>query len=317
MSWRRRSPALVAMSTLGNPVIAPELSLPSGLSEAEALQMLESGAEGRFDLEFRLKYTVCTIGGCLLPTGHVGMCRAPQYGSGRKKTARKVFEIDDDAPQHVVNPKRIKGGRKGPKAADAASVAHAGSPEAPFQQSFASSHTPLDELTRTIELVPNMRAAPSFLDANAQAHPNPFSPIADLLDNGIEAGASEMRVGLHKLRGVSMLTMTDNGRGMTERSLLDGPLSLCYTKKGGTHYGMGATTSIPAIGGFCLIFSVGTNGQRTVGFLSSKLSAQVKARGVQWKMPAALLEEREPPITRDRFPRLRPLSLPPERSLSR
>ena len=43
-------------------------------------------------------------------------------------------------------------------------------------------------------------AAPSFLDTNAQSHPTPFSPIADLMDNGIEAKASEMRVGMHTYR---------------------------------------------------------------------------------------------------------------------
>ena len=204
--------------------------------------------------------------------------------SERKKTARKIFEIDDGAPQHRAKPKCArKPSALGPKAASSAS---AEDPEFDGGQTWANdprSQASLEVLERAIDLVPNMRAAPSFLGTNSQAHPNPFSPIADLMDNGIEAGASEMRISLHKLRGEPMLTMTDDGRGMTERALLDGPLSLCYTSKHGTHYGMGATTSIPAIGGFCLIFSVTAGGHRTLGFLSSKLSAKVQAS--QTKMP--------------------------------
>ena len=204
--------------------------------------------------------------------------------SERKKTARKIFEIDDGAPQHRAKPKCArKPSALGPKAAASAS---AEDPEFDGGQTWANdprSQASLEVLERAIDLVPNMRAAPSFLGTNSQAHPNPFSPIADLMDNGIEAGASEMRISLHKLRGEPMLTMTDDGRGMTERALLDGPLSLCYTSKHGTHYGMGATTSIPAIGGFCLIFSVTAGGHRTLGFLSSKLSAKVQAS--QTKMP--------------------------------
>ena len=173
--------------------------------------------------------------------GHQGMCRAPNYGHGRKKTARKVFEIDDGAPQHSAsaNPKRTrKPAALGPKATASASV---DDPDLECDQSWANGprgQASLEVLERAIDLVPNMRAAPSFLGTNSQAHPNPFSPIADLMDNGIEAGASEMRISLHKLRGEPMLTLTDNGRGMTERALLDGPLSLCYTSKHGTHYGM-------------------------------------------------------------------------------
>ena len=201
--------------------------------------------------------------------------------SERKKTARKVFEIDDGAPQQ--GKRKRKPAALGPKAAASAS---AEDPELACDQSWANgrhSQASLEVLERAIDLVPNMRAAPSFLGTNSQAHPNPFSPIADLMDNGIEAGASEMRISLHKLRGEPMLTMTDDGRGMTERALLDGPLSLCYTSKHGTHYGMGATTSIPAISGFCLLFSVSAGGHRTLGFLSSKLSAKVQAS--QTKMP--------------------------------
>ena len=273
----------ITMSTAAS---APELVLPGDLSEADALELLQSGVEGRFALEARLNYAVCTIGGCLLPSSHQGMCRTPNYGHGRKKTARKVFEIDEGAPQHSgsANPKRTrKPAALVPKATTSASVED---PELERDHSWANGprgQASLEVLERAIDLVPNMRAAPSFLGTNAQAHPNPFSPIADLMDNGIEAGASEMRISLHKLRGEPMLTMTDDGRGMTERSLLDGPLSLCYTSKHGTHYGMGATTSIPAISGFCLLFSVTAGGHRTVGFLSSKLSAKVQAS--QTKMP--------------------------------
>ena len=264
---------------MSTPTVAPELVLPSGLSEADALQLLQSGAEGRFSLEARLNYSICTVGvGCLLSSGHQGACRAPNYGRGRKKTARKVFEIDEGAPQHVKRTR--KPSALGPKTAAPASVEEL---DLACDQSWANGQTSLEVLEKAIDLVPNMRAAPSFLGTNSQAHPNPFSPIADLMDNGIEAGATEMRISLHKIRGVQMLTMTDDGRGMSERSLLDGPLSLCYTSKNGTHYGMGATTSIPAISGFCLIFSVGANGHRTLGFLSSKLSAKVQAS--QTKMP--------------------------------
>jgi len=118
--------------------------------------------------------------------------------SARKKTARKIFEIDDSAPQHRAKPKcaRKPSAALGPKAAASAS---AEDPEFDSGQTWANdprSQASLEVLERAIDLVPNMRAAPSFLGTNSQAHPNPFSPIADLMDNGIEAGASEMRISL-------------------------------------------------------------------------------------------------------------------------
>ena len=286
---------------------APELQLPPDLTEAQALRMLEQGAAGRIELEAQLRYSCCTIGGCLLPAGHVGACRVPDRSAagGRKKTPKRIWEQDDSAPQQRKDPKRVHkqpSGVSRKSSAAASSAATAGSATcgaaagsgsgtsssyAAADSSFATAAfrngAGAQDLVRQIDLVPNMRAAPSFLDSNAQSHPNPFSPIADLMDNGIEAKATEMRVGMHTYRGVAMLMMTDNGCGMTERVLRDGPLSLAYTFKEGTHYGMGATSSMPAIAGFSLIFSVTAGGHRTVGLLSSRLSGAVNAD--QTKMP--------------------------------
>ena len=141
-----------------------------------------------------------------------------------------------------------------------------------------------------LESVPNMRTAPNFLTTNAQAHPNPFSPIADLADNALEAGASRLEIDLCSSPdgGLSIMTMTDDGRGMSEVQLLDGPLSLAYTGKAGTHYGMGATTSIPAIAPYALVLS-STGRRRTVGCISSELSVTIGAD--QTKMPQCSWED--------------------------
>jgi len=270
----------------------PELRLPPDLTEAQAQQMLDEGGVGRIGLEGQLGYSCCTIGGCLLPAGHIGACRVPDRSAvgGRKKTPKRIWEQNEEAPQQRQDPKR---GRKQPSGSSrqssgaSSSSAVSGPAATGSGGSFATSGfrngSDAHDFSRHIDLVPNMRAAPSFLDTNAQSHPTPFSPIADLMDNGIEAKASEMRVGMHTYRGVALMMMTDNGCGMTERVLRNGPLSLAYTFKEGTHYGMGATSSMPAIAGFSLIFSVTAGGHRTVGLLSSRLSGAVNAD--QTKMP--------------------------------
>ena len=141
----------------------------------------------------------------------------------------------------------------------------------------------IEAAAKAMDLIPNMRAAPTFLETNAQAHPTVFSPIADLADNCVEARASRLTIDLYSTDGLSMLKIVDDGVGMSERTLLDGPLSLAYTGKLGTHYGMGATTSIPAIAPYALIFSCVGGTKRTIGCISSALSVRVRAQ--QTKMP--------------------------------
>ena len=70
-----------------------------------------------------------------------------------------------------------------------------------------------------------------------------------------------------------MLHLSDDGIGMTEREVRD-LLSLGYTRKRGSHYGMGATTSMPAIAEYALVFSC-RGGHCTVGCLSSKLNLKL------------------------------------------
>lgn len=53
-----------------------------------------------------------------------------------------------------------------------------------------------------LEHVPNMRTAPTFLATNSQAHPNPFSPIADLADNALEAKARRLDIELSAIDGL-------------------------------------------------------------------------------------------------------------------
>ena len=107
-----------------------------------------------------------------------------------------------------------------------------------------------------------------------------------MIDNAVEAGAKKITIKLMEdvVDGGPVLRLTDDdGCGMNERELLDGPLSLAYTKKVGDHYGMGATTSIPVIAPYALILSAkpatcsSLGPTRTVGCISSSLSTHIGA----------------------------------------
>ena len=301
--------------------------LPEGLSVEDALELLQEGASGRMCLEARIGHLICGMGNCLLKAEHAGKCACLYESGPRKRKAKEVFEpealrgsvaaalkaspskertlgweLDSRAlarPKPAATPSR-----KSPARRPAPSGGRHLPPQpserpmlpllcAPSSARYEGGEPGPDSVSAAaveLEQVPNMRTAPTFLNTNAQAHPNPFSPIADLADNALEAGASRFQLELSAVDGLSVMTMTDDGRGMSEVGLLDGPLSLAYTGKAGSHYGMGATTSIPAIGPFALVLS-STGRQRTVGCISSELSVKIGAD--QTKMPQCSWEDGE------------------------
>ena len=282
-----------------------DLCIPDGWTEADAAKLRAEGADGRKRLEKLVGCFVCGNSACLRKDRHTGNCYfSPLVDLARVRKPKKVFE---GAEEEACAVKRRK-----PSAPPAASVSKRKlqpkpSPPPKVPQALQWPRLPNELLTcspsawsrsdgvgvpgvasleavrSAMHHIPNMRAAPTFLETNAQAHPTPFSPLADLVDNAVEAGATRMSIELTQAADFSVLHMHDDGCGMSERQLLDGPLSLAYTSKAGTHYGMGATTSIPAISPYALILSSVGGTHRTIGCLSSELSVHVGAE--QTKMP--------------------------------
>ena len=125
--------------------------------------------------------------------------------------------------------------------------------------------------------LPSFRTHVSFLDANAQAHDRrPLFAFGDLCDNSLEAGSTLLDIDVlpnGNANGV-MISMTDDGKGMDEKTMSDGLLSVGFTTKGKNtevHYGMGSTSAQPRLSPKgSLIFSK-RDGSRTVGLISSTL----------------------------------------------
>jgi hypothetical protein len=125
--------------------------------------------------------------------------------------------------------------------------------------------------------LPSFRTHVSFLDANAQAHDRrPLFAFGDLCDNSLEAGSTLLDIDVlpnGNANGV-MISMTDDGKGMDEKQMSDGLLSVGFTTKGKNtevHYGMGSTSAQPRLSPKgSLIFSK-RDGSRTVGLISSTL----------------------------------------------
>ena len=70
--------------------------------------------------------------------------------------------------------------------------------------------------------LPRFRVAPDFLQSNSQAHPNPLSAWADLIDNPREAGATSLWIDVKQLHKVDIVVVKDNGCGMTEGTMATG-----------------------------------------------------------------------------------------------
>ena len=134
--------------------------------------------------------------------------------------------------------------------------------------------------------LPRLKVAPDFLAKIKQSHPTPLSAWGDLIDNSREAGATDFTIDVRS--GPSdnwshahvQVVTTDNGCGMGESKMSEGLMGIGYTQKDlstGQHYGFGSTTSIPRIADNALVFSINEAGERTVGFISSKLATELGA----------------------------------------
>ena len=136
--------------------------------------------------------------------------------------------------------------------------------------------------------LPHMRMDPSFLSSTAQAHEHPFSGLGDLFDNSGESEATEASIDVWRAdtlvadtlprAQLPIVSLTDNGCGMDERSLRR-LLSIGYTEKDlstGKHYGMGTKTAIARLCSHALIFSR-MGPVLTVGFLSATLFKELDA----------------------------------------
>lgn len=134
--------------------------------------------------------------------------------------------------------------------------------------------------------LPRLKVAPDFLAKIKQSHPMPLSAWGDLIDNSREAGATDFTIDVRSGPSANwshasvQVVTTDNGCGMSESKMSEGLMGIGYTQKDlstGQHYGFGSTTSIPRIADNALVFSINEAGERTVGFISSKLATQLGA----------------------------------------
>lgn len=256
-------------------------------SLADARALLAQGRDGRYQLEDFLGYPVCSLNGCIYCAGHAGECFCTEITASKRKRKPKVhFEAEESVPQ----PKKSKGPRRGfARDAAASSQLHAAAPRqppaqaAPPSQSTALVVAPSTRLAAqmdadTVDAVPNMRTAPDFLSTFKQAHPNPFSPIADVADNSLEAKSTVLQIDLKTVSHCQVLTLADDGIGMSEKGVTD-YLSIGYTNKQGSHYGFGGTTSMCAIADHSLVFSRANDHHFTVGCLSSELNKVMGREG--------------------------------------
>lgn len=141
--------------------------------------------------------------------------------------------------------------------------------------------------------VPSMMVSNTFLDKNSQSHASAMTAFGDIIDNGRESGASKLSIEVRTYCGRPLLTMTDNGTGMTEAKVREGLMSIGYTTKDlstGKHYGFGGKTAIPRLCDSALIFTRESQTRyRTIGLLSSVFSDRVGAS--ETKMPLCSWEE--------------------------
>ena len=97
-----------------------------------------------------------------------------------------------------------------------------------------------------LEMLPNMQVASSFLEKNSQAHTSAMTALGDIVDNARESGATKLSIdvvdGLDPERGGGgggrrgaahnrVLKVSDNGAGMGEGRVLEGMMSIGFTRK--------------------------------------------------------------------------------------
>ena len=124
--------------------------------------------------------------------------------------------------------------------------------------------------------VPSFCTGSTFLDANAQAHHKPLSAFGDLTDNARDADANHLWIDSTQDDdgGKITITITDDGRGMSEHRLRTGIGGIGHSDKehrAEVHYGMGAKSALPRISSSSLVFSKDGK-HRTVALISTTLS---------------------------------------------
>ena len=97
-----------------------------------------------------------------------------------------------------------------------------------------------------LDMLPNMQVASSFLEKNSQAHTSAMTALGDIVDNARESGATKLSIdvvdGLETERGGGgggrrgaahnrVLKVSDNGAGMGEGRVLEGMMSIGFTRK--------------------------------------------------------------------------------------
>lgn len=145
----------------------------------------------------------------------------------------------------------------------------------------------MDCADNDLDDVPSFSTGSTFLDANAQAHHKPLSAFGDLTDNAREAQAQKLQIDVLENAGSLTITMTDNGKGMSELRLRTGIGGIGHSDKAHhaeVHYGMGAKSSLPRLSPSSLVFS--KNGtMRTVALISTTLSRELGSQ--ELKVPVA------------------------------
>ena len=144
-----------------------------------------------------------------------------------------------------------------------------------------------EELQRSLEeppedalaAVPAFSVGATFLDANSQAHHKPFSAFGDLADNARESEATKLWIGVEPATAAHpylTITLTENGRGMSEMTLRTGIGGIGHSNKAHrseVHYGMGAKSALPRLSPNSLVLT--KNGKmRTAALISTTLSRE-------------------------------------------
>ena len=96
-------------------------------------------------------------------------------------------------------------------------------------------------LRRDLAMLPNMQVASSFLEKNSQAHTSAMTALGDIVDNARESGATKLSIDVvdgldseRSRRGAAsnrVLKVSDNGAGMGEGRVLEGMMSIGFTRK--------------------------------------------------------------------------------------
>ena len=118
--------------------------------------------------------------------------------------------------------------------------------EVPFRDFSQRGDWAAEALHDDLDMLPNMQVASSFLEKNSQAHTSAMTALGDIVDNARESGATKLSIdvvdGLETERGGGgggrrgaahnrVLKVSDNGAGMGEGRVLEGMMSIGFTRK--------------------------------------------------------------------------------------